>query len=92
MQGFDQVIAVSEWDALRSLTTDLEHENAVTLEQFDEFEEFHSKCNHYVIAICGKNDLCDWLNYINLKKIQKIGKNNFFQIDKLILLKLINQF
>lgn len=81
LQGFENVLALSEWEVLRLLTTESEHENAITLEQFDEFEEFHLKCVHYVVAISSKGNLNNWADSLNLEmKKFRTGKMFIFLI------------
>lgn len=65
-QGFQKSVVSSEWNFLELLTSLDERKRVLTLEQFDEFEEFHLKCTHYVVAIAMNNTLCDWPTQMNI--------------------------
>lgn len=77
-QGFLSSCALSEWDALICLTTEREREIALTLEVFDEFEELHNKCCHYVVAVSGNHFGSTWLNSLCLNDAIILKSNVFF--------------
>ncbi|EEB10512.1 leucine carboxyl methyltransferase, putative [Pediculus humanus corporis] len=60
--GFQNNVSLSEWDAFMFLTTENERQNAYSKEIFDEFEEFHNKCVHYVVGIAGNQKSSEWID------------------------------
>lgn len=60
MQGWSHCTSLSAMDAYNQLV-DLElRRDKLALELFDEWEEFHLKCVHYVVAVASKGTLLDW--------------------------------
>ena len=64
------------------LTTENERQNAYSKEIFDEFEEFHNKCVHYVVGIAGNQKSSEWIDslpFYSLKQFKGLLiLNNFF--------------
>ncbi|KAL0268023.1 UNVERIFIED_CONTAM: hypothetical protein PYX00_010112 [Menopon gallinae] len=79
--GFEKSAVASEWDFLELLTTVDERKRVLMLEQFDEFEEFHMKCTHYVVAVAANNALSAWPDQINIMELYQYCEKAEFSLE-----------
>ncbi|XP_075212340.1 tRNA wybutosine-synthesizing protein 4-like isoform X2 [Lycorma delicatula] len=76
IQGWERCCSLSVWDAFVSVTSQEERSRALTLEPFDEWEEWHLKCNHYALVVATKGSLCDWMPFPCTKILKSLSEDS----------------
>ncbi|XP_039279320.1 tRNA wybutosine-synthesizing protein 4 isoform X2 [Nilaparvata lugens] len=65
--GWSNCNVVPAWTAFTNILSVEEIHSSVSLEPFDEWEEWHLKCNHYSLAVARNGTLNDWQpSFLNL--------------------------
>ncbi|RZF40745.1 hypothetical protein LSTR_LSTR013415 [Laodelphax striatellus] len=62
--GWSNCDVIPAWTAFTKILSAEEMQSKLNLEPFDEWEEWHLKCNHYALAVARNGTLNDWRPFI----------------------------